>query len=87
MSTQDQMFCKSCQKQVLVTKEKTSHLLHLILSALTFGFWLIVWLLVAISGTWRCSVCGSSSVRKPVSVVVVVFLAITALALGMQYIN
>ena len=28
-------------------KVKTSHLLHLILTVCTFGFWLIVWLLCA----------------------------------------
>ena len=34
---------------VLLSKKKTSHLLHLILSAVTFGIWVIIWILVAAS--------------------------------------
>jgi len=30
-------------------KRKTSHVLHLILSVITFGLWIPVWILVAIS--------------------------------------
>ena len=30
-------------------KKNTNHILHLILSLLTMGLWLIVWLIVAIS--------------------------------------
>jgi hypothetical protein len=34
---------------MLSKKKKTSHVLHLLLSVITAGFWLIVWILVAIS--------------------------------------
>ena len=36
---------------MLSKKKKTSHLLHLFLSMITFGFWLVIWLLVAISNS------------------------------------
>lgn len=31
------------------SKKKTNHILHLILTLLTFGFWVIVWVIVAIN--------------------------------------
>lgn len=34
---------------LLSKKKKTSHLLHLILSLVTLGFWAIIWIIVAIS--------------------------------------
>jgi hypothetical protein len=36
---------------MLTKKKKTSHLLHLILSACTVGFWAIMWVLVSISNS------------------------------------
>jgi len=56
-------FCKFCNKQVLIRRKGTNHLLHLILSILTGGLWIIVWIIAAMSkGDWRCSQCG-----RPVS--------------------
>lgn len=56
-------YCINCKKQVLIRRKKTSHLLHLILTLLTAGFWLIVWILAAITtDSWRCSQCGSKEV-------------------------
>lgn len=34
---------------MLSKKKKTSHLLHLVLSILTVGFWIIIWVLVGAS--------------------------------------
>lgn len=34
---------------MLSKRKKTSHLLHLILSLITFGLWIFIWLLVGIS--------------------------------------
>lgn len=36
---------------LLSKKKKTNHLLHLLLSIVTGGFWIIIWLLVAISNS------------------------------------
>jgi len=36
---------------MLSKKKNTSHLLHLILSLVTFGFWIIVWFIVALSNS------------------------------------
>ena len=56
---QTQKHCKSCQKQVLATKKGPNHILHLILTLVTVGAWVIVWILVSLfQDPWRCSQCG-----------------------------
>ncbi len=56
-------YCKDCDKKVLKKRKGTNHLLHLILSFLTAGIWIIVWILTAIKfGGWYCSICGSKKV-------------------------
>jgi len=58
-------YCRSCKTRSVVFRPGTSHLLHLLLSIITAGIWLIVWLLAAIKiGGWRCSTCGSRDVTK-----------------------
>lgn len=58
-------FCKNCGQSRKVERRTANHVLHLILTILTAGFWLIVWILVAIRiGGWRCSACGSKRVTK-----------------------
>jgi len=54
-------FCTLCQKQVLIKRDGPNHVLHLILTICTCGFWAVIWILMAISaacGKWRCSQCG-----------------------------
>ena len=58
-------FCGVCNKQVLVRRKGTNHLLHLILSILTAGLWVIVWILASIKfGGWRCTQCGSTKISR-----------------------
>lgn len=58
-------FCKRCNKQVMIRRPGTNHVLHLLLSIVTVGIWLIVWVLTAIKiGGWRCSQCGSRVSRS-----------------------
>ena len=55
-----QMYCNTCKAHRLVERKGTNHILHLLLSLLTGGIWLIIWLLSAIKvGGWRCTVCGA----------------------------
>ena len=49
-------YCKSCKKFTQQFVEKVNHLLHLILTMITFGIWSIVWIYIAI-WTFRCSEC------------------------------
>lgn len=55
--------CKTCGQHRMFRKEKQNNVLHLILSVVTVGVWLPVWLLIAIAGAftpYRCTVCGES---------------------------
>ncbi len=56
-----QRYCDRCGDYVLAIRKGTNHILHLLLSIITFGLWIIIWVLVSIKiGGWRCSKCGSS---------------------------
>lgn len=58
-------FCKTCDKQTLVFRKGTNHLLHLLLTVFTAGIWAIVWIGSAIKfGGWRCATCGSNKVAR-----------------------
>ena len=57
-------FCPCCGRQVLLHRQGPNHLLHLVLSIVTGGVWLIVWAALAWSAgvwpePWRCTVCGA----------------------------
>lgn len=58
-------FCQWCDRRVMVFRRGTNHLLHLILSILTGGLWIIIWIGLAIKiGGWRCVECGSKNVTN-----------------------
>ena len=58
-------FCGICNKRVLVRRKGTNHVLHLILSILTAGLWVIVWIFASIKfGGWRCTQCGSTKISQ-----------------------
>jgi len=65
-----QRFCEQCDKSVLAEKKGVNHILHLILSAITVGVWIVVWLLLIIfkgmgmGSQWRCPDCGSSKTTR-----------------------
>lgn len=52
-------FCNNCNRQVMIRRKGTNHILHLILTLVTFGIWGIIWILASIKiGGWRCTTCG-----------------------------
>jgi hypothetical protein len=59
-SEQVVVFCESCKKTTLHIKQGINHILHLILTIITFGIWAIMWLGIALftSDTPQCSKCG-----------------------------
>lgn len=58
-------FCKKCDENRKVERPGVNHILHLLLTIVTGGLWLIVWLGVSIRfGGWRCSTCGSKKVSN-----------------------
>ena len=59
-SNQEMVHCKRCKQMTMHLIPGTSHVLHVILSIITAGLWLPVWLLVHWNNrTWsQCSSCG-----------------------------
>lgn len=59
-------FCKDCEERVRCERKGTSHILHLILTVMTAGLWLIVWIGSAIKfGGWECPRCGGKRLQFP----------------------
>ncbi len=60
MATQQSLYyCEQCEKTTLHLEKKTEHLLHLLLSVVTAGAWIPVWLLMSMgTSDPRCTVCG-----------------------------
>ena len=55
-------YCEHCEQQVLVRQDRPNHIAHAIISLLTGGLWLPVWLGVTIRwGGWRCTWCGTTN--------------------------
>ncbi|WP_018878948.1 zinc ribbon domain-containing protein [Thioalkalivibrio sp. ALE9] len=61
MSNQFVKYCKVCRQDTVHFQPSTSHVLHLLLSIVTFGVWLIVWVLIGMNNASQaqCSKCGS----------------------------
>jgi hypothetical protein len=58
-------FCDQCGMQRKVERKGTNHILHLLLSIVTVGIWLIIWALTSVKfGGWRCVTCGSKKVSS-----------------------
>jgi hypothetical protein len=58
-------FCKQCNKQSVVFRKGTNHILHLLLTLVTMGLWILVWFGSAVKfGGWRCSTCGSTQLSN-----------------------
>jgi hypothetical protein len=56
--------CPNCGRGVKIEKKGASHIIHFILTILTSGIWLIVWVICGIMGTkWRCLSCGSIATK------------------------
>lgn len=61
MTDQVMQHCKKCGIITMHLRPSTSHILHLLLSVITFGAWLIVWFFVALNNASQsqCSSCGA----------------------------
>ncbi len=60
-SDQVVVYCKNCKKSTVQVKQRANHILHLLLSVVTVGIWLIVWFFIALftSDTPVCTICGN----------------------------
>ena len=55
------IFCKSCQGKRMAQAPSPNHILHLLLTLITFGLWLPIWILVSLfsGGQFHCTHCGN----------------------------
>ena len=54
-------YCSHCEKDVMAIKSTPNHILHLLLSLVTLGFWVPVWIVITFIagvGVFRCTKCG-----------------------------
>ena len=63
-----QLYCETCAQLRPFDRPAPNHVLHLLLSCITFGLWLIVWFAAAIANSpeeYYCRTCGGqpSSLR------------------------
>ena len=63
MTKTEPNYCPNCDETTPHSFGRTNHILHLILSLLTAGIWLIVWLFAAIcsGGKGQCKKCRSKN--------------------------
>lgn len=57
-------YCPEDDRMVLAEKQTPNHILHLLLSIVTAGVWIIVWILVALGNdfaAYRCPHCGAKT--------------------------
>ena len=52
--------CSKCQKKTLHIEQKINHILHVLLTVVTAGFWIIAWIYIALSHNKKtqCTICG-----------------------------
>ena len=56
---QSMLECKQCKKKTLHTRTTPNTILHIFLTFITFGLWLLVWILFISKGTPQCMTCGN----------------------------
>lgn len=56
-----------CSKggRVVIKRKRPNHILHLLLSLVTGGAWIIIWILLCVwnQDPWKCTQCGSKNVK------------------------
>lgn len=53
-------YCGVCRRQAMAWRAGPNHILHLILTVITGGIWLIVWIGSFFRvGGWQCESCGT----------------------------
>ena len=58
-------YCDDCEELIRAERPGTNHVLHLLLSLITFGFWIIIWIMASIKiGGWQCPRCGGYSISN-----------------------
>lgn len=60
-----QKFCPACGRNVLARRKSTNHILHFLITVLSCGLWIFVWMGSSVRfGGWRCTICGNASLKS-----------------------
>ncbi len=71
-------YCARCRAMVLASGRRANHLLHLILTLVTGGLWILGWAIVAlIPVPLRCRQCGAALDERLDPVGIVLFLVVS----------
>ena len=71
-------YCKNCQTTNKFCKVKANHTLHLILTIITLGIWLIPWSFIGGGSAWTCDQCGSKEALSKNIIVLSIVMACMA---------
>lgn len=68
MSEMDMRYCESCKRKTLHVGLSTSHVLHFLISIVTMGMWIPMWLIIAIRNefSYECTECKEEIVSDTV---------------------
>lgn len=58
----ERMWCDDCQDWQAAVSPGPNHILHLLLTLVTGGIWIIVWIFAGLVSDFRCRECGSGAV-------------------------
>lgn len=58
-------YCPEDDAMVLAEQQTPNHILHLLLTLVTVGVWIIVWLLVSLPRPALCPHCGAVTKARP----------------------
>ncbi len=54
--------CNFCCKEVKSERNRIDHVLHFLISTITLGLWVNVWMLLIIINPYKCNVCSKKTV-------------------------
>jgi len=72
---QEMLKCENCGEMTQHLENTVNHTLHLILSIVTVGFWMIIWFFLCVgAGKRQCMKCGQKSQRTTVAAWIIITL-------------
>jgi len=72
-------YCGRCRRSTMAYRPSASHILHLLLTILTGGIWLIVWFGSCVRvGGWKCGTCGKQNSSGATVLFLTIIVAVAA---------
>jgi len=75
-------FCPACKQLTMWCRRGyPNHVMHAILSIMTVGFWLPVWLIVTIQAGYRCGRCEATTASSAIRTILIIILVLLILGI------